>query len=441
MAINIKKYFEAAKNAGLEPYQLTFESNSETTVSAFNDEIESQQVGIAQDVGAKAIYDGKVGTFKTDVLDNKTAQIIADSVLESAKFGREGNAVDFYHGGGRYRKAKTALKDFTPASLKDLRELSLRLAAKAKAMDPRVTKVEISLTCQETKSFKVSTVGVKAKDTMKVLAGGVEIVAENDKKEPRSGYESFYSFHDIADLEKEGEKAITKAVKAAVDFFGSGAVEGKVYKAVLNPDVVASLLGFFVSQLNAKSVQKHLSVFEGKMNTQITSKCLTIRHTPHVTSPSSATYDADGVPSQDFVVLRKGILENLFYSVETANVDKRESNGCASGNGDGAPIVLTVAQGRSTREDLFARMKKGLFITDVSGLNSGINEQTLDFSLPCQGYVVEDGKIVSATSMIIMSGNLLKLFNSLVACGNDTDYSSGIFTPSILVSELSISGK
>jgi PmbA protein len=86
-------------------------------------------------------------------------------------------------------------------------------------------------------------------------------------------------------------------------------------------------------------------------------------------------------------------------------------------------------------------MKDGLYITSVSGLNSGINGQTLDFSLPCQGYVIKDGKIEKATSMIVMAGNLKTLFNSIVALGNDIRYSAGTFAPSVLVKGISISGK
>ena len=94
-----------------------------------------------------------------------------------------------------------------------------------------------------------------------------------------------------------------------------------------------------------------------------------------------------------------------------------------------------------SKEDLFAKIKNGLYINDVSGLNSGIDSTSLNFSLPCQGYVIKDGKKDKAVSMIIMAGNLLDLFNDVSYIGSDVYDDSSIITPSIAVKKLQVSGK
>jgi PmbA protein len=200
-------------------------------------------------------------------------------------------------------------------------------------------------------------------------------------------------------------------------------------------------LDFYLSQLNAKSVQKHLSVFEGKINQPIASPKLTLLHTPHSTAMAATSYDSDGVPTQDFAIIKKGVLQDYFYSMETANIDKRQSNGCSSGRGNGSPIVVTVKPGKMTIDQLLAKMGTGLYISDISGLNSGIDSQTLNFSLPCQGYWVENGKIVKAVSMIIVAGNLKDVFENIKAVGNDSLLRDSTITPSLLISGLAFSGK
>lgn len=441
MKLNMNKYFEEAKKNQLSPFTLTFSSTTETTVEVFNGEVETQQIGTMQDIGAKALYDGKLGSFVTDAIDSETASLMAKNILESARFGREEKAENFYAGGKKYRKAPIDLPDFKPASLKEMREAALTLCKKVQEQDSRINKVTISLSMSQSDTKKGNTLGLKCGEKSKYFSGYIEIVAENEEKEPRSGGIGFYSFHSLEDLILEAEKKLSKLVSSAVDFFQTGPCASKKYKAVLDPSSVSSLLSFYMMQLNAKAVHKHLSVFENKVGEEIMSKALTIKHTPHTTCISASSYDADGYPTQDFTVIQRGVLKNYFQSYETANEEHIESNGCSDGDGNASPVVLTIKEGKKSLEDLFQTMKNGIYITSISGLNSGINAQTLDYSLPCQGYLIKDGKVDKAVSMIVCAGNLKDLFESVIAVGDDTEYQSGIFTPSILFKNFAISGK
>lgn len=441
MIINTKKYFEEAKKRGLEVFSLSYSVSTETSVEIFNGEVESQQIGSSQDVSGSGLIDGKIGSYGTDVIDKNTPEMMMDAIVESGKFGREEKIENYYAGGKRYRKANVALKEFKTSSLKELRDAGLLLCKKIQDKDSRIKKVTVSLSMTESDSFKTNTLGLKCKEKKAFFIGYYEIVAEDEDKEPRTGGNVFFSFLSLDDLMNEADKKLDATIHEAVDFFKTGPCASKKYKAVLSQSAVADLMSFFMSQLNAKSVHKHLSVFEGKVGQEIVSKKLTILHTPHVTAPEATCYDSDGYPTQDFTVIQRGVLKTYFYSVETANEDNIESNGCASGIGNGSPSVLTVKPGTKSLNDLFAKVNNGIYITSVSGLNSGINAQTLDYSLPCKGYLVKDGKIDKAVSMIVCAGNLKDLFENVIEVANDVEYHSGAFTPSVLVKNFSISGK
>ena len=441
MRINLKKYLIEAEKQGIAPYQVSYSSSTEASVSVFNGDVEGQQIGTAQDIGAKGIVNGKQGSFSTDAIDKTTPSFLAQKVLESAKFGKEAKEDDYFKGGKKYRKAKTALKDFKVSTLKELREFALDLCAEVKAKDSRLAKVSVDVSMQTSISMKANSFGVQCSDELKCYFGYIEIVAEDEKGEPRSGGKGFLSFKSLEDLKQEAHRVLDEAIHSAVDFFGSPAAKSKQYKVLLDRSCVKSLLGFYVGQLNAKSVQKHLSLFEGKLGTQIASKNLTMKNTPHVTSPSASSYDADGYPTQDFTFIDKGVLKTYFYSVESANVDHVESNGCSVGNGNGAPVIISIKPGKNSVEELFTKMKNGIYLTSISGLNSGINGQTLDFSLPCEGYLVRDGKKAEAVSMIVAAGNLQNIFNSVIAVANDVEKEHCHFIPSMLIKSIAISGK
>ena len=441
MKIDTKKYLQAGIDKGFDVYQISYGHSTDTSVCLIDGEIENQTIGEVSSISAKGLLNGKIGFFATDAIDKDTPSLLADNAYESALYGKEESADNFFDGKAKYKKAKTSLKEFKSATLHDLRKLSLELYQYAKKQDSKITQVEINLSLENGSRRLINNLGLDCKTEMKTFCGGINIIATDTDGEHRSGGAFFYSFKSLDDLKEKALIKINDAVHAAVDFFKSGPTKGKNYKVVLSPNVVSALLSFYVSQLSAKLVKQHLSVFEGKLSEQITSKVLTIKHTPHISCLSATPFDSEGVPTQDFTLIDKGVLKTYFYSLETAHHFNVEPNGCASGNGGASPIALSVKAGKYSLEKLFEKASDGIYINDVSGLNSGIDATSLNFSLPCQGYLIKDGKKDKAISMIIMAGNLLDLFNNVKAVGSDLHVGTGFVTPSLLVKKLAISGK
>lgn len=441
MRIDPKKYFEAASDKNFSVYQVTYSSENSLSVDVVNGEVENQNIGESSTISGRAILNGKVGSFGTDAVDKNAPKLLADSIYQSALYGKEETIDNFFDGKAKYKKAKTCLKEYVKPTLTQQRELALELYREIKKQDERVTYVEVQVDSGEVASLKANTLGLNCKEQEKLLSASMSVVAEDEDKESRSGFKSVFSFKNLEDLKNKAIAVIPDVVHSAVDFFKSKPVESKDYKVVFSPEVVASLLSFYISQLSAKSVMQHLSIFEDKLGEKVTSSLLTIKHTPHITALGAGSYDAEGYPTQDFTVIDKGILKTYFHSLETARHFKVVPNGCGAGNGQASPSVLTIKPGRYSKEDLFKKAKNGLYINDVSGLNSGIDGTSLQFSLPCQGYVIEDGKLSKATSMIIMAGSLVDLFNNVTAVGSDTREGYSINTPSLLVSKVAVSGK
>lgn len=441
MAISINKYFEEAKKRNIEPYQVGYSKTTETTVGVHNGEVELQEIGSTQDISARGIYNGKQGSFGTDYIDKDTPSLLAQTVLENSQYGKEISADTYFKGGLKYKKLDTKSKDFKDSTLKDLREFALDIYKEVKEKDERLTLITISVTKQSILTKKYNSYGVKCKDESLNYICSISITAVDKDGEPRTGGITCSSFLSLDELRKNITDKMTELLSSAIDFFKSKPLETKKYEVLLHRSCVRSLLGYFISQLNAKSVQQNLSVFKGKKNTQIASSCLTIKNIPHITSFSAASYDSDGYPTQDFTFIENGILKDYFYSIETANKENRESNGCACGNGNGSAINIYVEPGNNDLDSLYKIVNDGLYITSISGLNSGINGQTLDFSLPCEGYLIKDGKKDKAFSMMIVAGNLLDVFNNIVALGDDVSIKERKFNPSMVIKSLTVSGK
>ena len=439
MKINVNKYIQIAKENKITPFQLSYSYTKETTVTVFNESVEEQTIGNSYQLLAKGIVNGKLGLYSTDKIDSSTPKVVVENILESSKFGKEEKKENFFAGGKKYKKAKIYSPNFVDASLSELQKVALEISKKVKNANPKVEKVEVTLTKVESEDQMYNDLGLKAKEKERYYSLYVSVICSSDN-DTQTGFDSAHSFTSLDEIKEKADEVISSAIKQGVDFINSKPIKSVKYKGVLSPKVVASLLGFYLSGLNAKSCQKHISPFEGKLNQQICSKALTIKHTPHIESTSATSFDSEGYPTSDFIIIKKGILLNYFHSLETARNESVEPNGCGAGLGEAIGQVASLMPSKKSEDELFSKVKKGIYITNVKGLNAGIDKQTLNFSLPCEGYEIIDGKVSKATSMIICSGNLKDLFSDVIAVSNNTKNLSSIITPSLLVKKITISG-
>ena len=95
-----------------------------------------------------------------------------------------------------------------------------------------------------------------------------------------------------------------------------------------------------------------------------------------------------------------------------------------------------------TKDEIIKETEEGLLITDLAGLHAGLNPVSGDFSAQASGYYIKDGEIVKPVTLIVVSGNFLKMMNEIEEIGSDLYMGhSGIGAPSIKFKSLPISGK
>jgi len=73
-------------------------------------------------------------------------------------------------------------------------------------------------------------------------------------------------------------------------------------------------------------------------------------------------------------------------------------------------------------------------------IGQGVNGVTGDYSRGAAGHWVENGEIQFPVHEITIAGNLLDLYQRIVAIGNDQDLRSGMRCGSLLVEEMTIAG-
>ena len=214
---------------------------------------------------------------------------------------------------------------------------------------------------------------------------------------------------------------------------------------MLNAKSASSLLSALLSNIDAEQVQKHSSKFEGKLHQQVASKKITLIENPLEPNLNFRYYDDEGVATRKKTIINKGVLETYIYTLETAAKDGVEptGNGYGSGHATASLVNAKIKAGKRSEEQLFEKIKLGVYITDLEGLHAGLNSQSGNFSLQSQGFMIRDGKIAEPLSLITVAGNLFDLFMDVKEVSNTyaANSHSNTKSPALLIKKLSITGK
>ena len=143
-------------------------------------------------------------------------------------------------------------------------------------------------------------------------------------------------------------------------------------------------------------MQKGLSLLAGREGEQIASECLTLRDVPmYEDALTKIPFDDEGVLTTEKVIIDKGVFASALYNLKSAHKAEKAStgNGFKSGSTIGvSPTNLVVTPGEKTFDELCEEAGEGIILTELSGLHAGVNPISGDFSLLCEGYLIENGK-------------------------------------------------
>ena len=112
-----------------------------------------------------------------------------------------------------------------------------------------------------------------------------------------------------------------------------------------------------------------------------------------------------------------------------------------TGHAGGIHNWFISAKGDADGGDFDAMLKKlgtGFLVTELMG--QGVNVVNGDYSRGASGFWVENGKIAYSVSEVTISGKLQDIFKGLVAVGSDIDKRGSIFTGSLLIDSMQVSG-
>lgn len=310
-----------------------------------------------------------------------------------------------------------------------------------KAVDERLkVSVEISKGCST--NLLVNTTGLSAETTETgfSLYISVNFVEDNGGLLDIGDSDSSYDLNiDREVMYEKIEWRFKNAMKKATLDTGN-------YPVIFTPETMGNLLSPIKIAANSKNLYKGISVLGDKVGQQIANENFSITDDAlYKDGLGSYAYDDEGIIPKKLPIIENGIFKNFVYDLTYAQRLNAESNGHAARGIVSLPEPsfsnLILSTGDATLDELIKSVDRGLIVYSVLG--GGMSNLIAgDISVNIElGYLIEKGKIVGRVKDMMLAGNVYDFINSIGAMENKLNKRGSLYTPHILIDNVSISGK
>ena len=259
------------------------------------------------------------------------------------------------------------------------------------------------------------------------------VAADEDGAQERDYWHSAHcDWRKVQDPETVGRIAAERTVRR----LGARPLASCTAPVLFEAPVARSLLGHFVGAASGRALYHEASFLLDRMNEQIWAEDIRLVERPReVGGVASAPFDAEGVETQERVVVDGGVLRGWFLSSYSARRLGLTSTGNAGGIRN---LSLETRTPALSWEELLQRLGRGLVVTELMG--QGVNQVTGDYSRGAAGFWVEDGVVAHPVHEITIAGSLPDMYRGIAAVGAEQDRRGSLQTGALLVDQMQIAG-
>jgi TldD protein len=414
---------------------------------------------IEQGAGVRAISGDKTGFAYSD-------EIMLPALLKASSAAR---AIARHGDTGRLQAWQAtdanalypALDPLERMNAGDKVELLRQLDAEARRQDPRVREVVVSLTGVHEVVMVAVSDGTLAADVRPLVRCNVTVTVEqNGRREQAScggGGRSDYSFF------LEGDRATgyaRDAVRQALVNLDAVAAPAGTLPVVLGPGWPGILLHEAIGHgLEGDFNRKGTSAFAGRVGEQVASPLCTVVDDGTLSGRrGSLNIDDEGIPSQNTVLIEKGILKG--YMQDRMNAGLMGVSPTGNGRRESyahlpMPRMTNtyMLAGNHDPQEIIASVDRGLYAVNFGGGQVDITSGKFVFSAS-EAYLIENGKVTRPVKGATLIGNGPEVLKHVSMLGNDLQLDPGVGTcgkegqsvpvgvgqPTMLIDRLTVGG-
>jgi len=444
----LRDLVQAALGAATDGEQVEAYAEEErrTEVSALRGEVEGMTFAESRGVGVRVIRDERLGyAWAADPTEDEVRAAVS-AARENAALAEPDASNVLPDAAGVEPMPELFRAESASIAADDKVHMALDLERYTVSRDPRVTKVDLAQVGDEVSRVAIaSTTGVDL-SYERTDAWVVAVTLAVDGDETQVGF-SFTIARGLDQL--AWEPIADEAVDRAVQMLGAAKPETAKLPVILDPFAASNFLGVLAGALNADNVLKGRSLFADMVGQDVGAPAFTlIDDGRRADGPGACPFDGEGVPSGRTELFTGGVLNGFLHSTYTARRaggGQRSTGNAKRGGYKGAPGVGTsnffVEAGDRSFDGLRSDAAGGVLIMDVSGVHSGANPISGEFSVGATGRRIGgDGSLGEPLREMTIASTLPEMLQGVRAVGSDLRFFSSVGTPSILIGEMTLAG-
>lgn len=420
--------------------------STDTEIEIFDGEVESLSVAGVEGVGVRVVNAGREGYAWSGSLDPQLAAETLDEARDNVEFA----VADEWNG-----LAAPGDVDWEPPTLdlyrpeladvptEDKVALALGLERAIRDSDTRIRGVEAAgYGDTMIEAAVANSLGLEAETRRTMCAAhGFAMAGEGTETQTGAGYVVARTFDDL-DVDKVVADASTRALR----MLGATQIRSRRIPVIFDPHVTRSLLGLISGAVSGEAVTRGRSMFVDRLGEEVAASSVTLVEDPtDAVAPGAAPNDAEGIPTRRVPVIEDGVLRAFLHNTRTGRRSGDGTTGSASRGFKSVPGVgaraLSLVPGTQSPEQLMASVPEALYVQSVSGMHSGTNIVSGDFSVGVEGLLVRDGTFAEPVREVTIASTLPRMLLDVAGIGDDLQWLPGSAAGvTLLVSEMTLSG-
>lgn len=416
----------------------------ETEARAYGGEVESLTVAESRGVGVRVVSGSRQGFAYTGTLDRDAVEEALAEARDNMSFATP----DEYCGVAEPDGVAPADLDlYSPAlaghPTDDKVAMALELERLTLSADERITGIESAEYLDSASETAVATTtGIRSTSRETGCLLSAYALAEHDG-ETQTGF-GFSLGREPGDLDIE--VASREAAERATRMLGAVKPPSGRLTVVLDPWVSAQFLGIVGGTLSGEMVQKGRSLFAERLGDNVAASGVTLIDDPtDMRAFTASATDGEGLATRRNVLIDGGRLDRFVHNSQTARRAGTVSTGSAVRGYSSTPgagvRAVSVVPGTLSQAELVAGIDDGILIQGVSGLHSGVNPVSGDFSTGAEGIRIRGGQLAEPVREFTIASTIQRMLFYIEAIGCDLQWlpmkAAGV---TLVIGELTISG-
>ena len=403
--------------------------------------LEEHKVTSSQVFGLRVIKNQRVGTAYSEASDPESLKALVDQALMNASYAAVEPFETILPNKFSLTTDDQILSPEDSASVADKIALALDIESSL-AGKPHVKNVPYNGVQDMQGERRVfSTAGLTARSKARSVACYAYALIESGEQNAMEGLGQVARRFDQLDP----KKLVDATYQNTLDMLEGSSIPSGKYDIVFDEEMLPSLFSVFALMFSGKSAKDGVNPLRDKLGEQIADEQLTLVDRPdHLEGFGYALFDGEGSPTAARPLIEQGVFSSMIHNSMTAAALGTVSTGHATRGpkstlGVGLHQIEIVA-GEHAAASLLAG--EYFLITDLTGLHSGANPVSGEFSFGASGYLCRDGARVRAVRGVTVAGNFYELLKRIAGIG-DTQYwnwEKTALLPTVRFYDLAVSG-